>query len=82
MISRLRYGVGLFLISFSAISFIWAEQPYSAGLYADLLTSKGKIVIKLEYKKTPMTVANFVGLAEGALSNQALKKGVPYFNNA
>jgi peptidyl-prolyl cis-trans isomerase A (cyclophilin A) len=36
-----------------------------AGLYAVLETSLGEMTLKLEEKKTPETVANFVGLATG-----------------
>ncbi len=35
------------------------------GIFADIQTNKGDIVIKLEHDKTPITVASFVSLAEG-----------------
>ena len=35
------------------------------GLYVDMQTSKGNILLELYPEDTPLTVANFVGLAEG-----------------
>jgi len=42
-----------------------AERKLADGLYANMDTSKGKILLQLEFEKTPLTVASFVGLAEG-----------------
>jgi peptidylprolyl isomerase len=47
------------------------------GIYAVMETSKGTIVLELFYKKTPMTVCNFVGLAEGTLD---AAKGKPFYD--
>lgn len=37
------------------------------GVFAIMETSRGSIVLELFYDKTPLTVTNFVGLAEGTL---------------
>lgn len=53
------------------------KQP---GIYAIFETDKGNIEIELFYKKVPMTVANFVGLAEGKMENTAKPQGTPFYD--
>ena len=54
-----------------------AVEKLPDGLYAEFVTPRGIITAELFYTKAPLTVANFVGLAEGALGP---KKGAPFFN--
>jgi peptidylprolyl isomerase len=52
------------------------------GLYADIETNKGHIIVELDYQKAPVTVANFVTLAEGKnefVTKDYLKKK-PFFD--
>ena len=50
------------------------------GLYAKFKTTKGEILVNLEFEKTPGTVGNFVALAEGNLENSARPQGKPYYD--
>ena len=61
------------------------EVPGSGDLYARMITTEGTMVILLEEKRAPKTVANFVGLATGTMewkdpkTGQA-QKGVPLYD--
>ncbi|NRD19676.1 peptidylprolyl isomerase [Winogradskyella eckloniae] len=69
------------LLLFANISCQVQYPNLDDGLYAEFVTTKGTMVAKLYYKKTPATVANFVALAEG---NHPLAKdeykGKPYYD--
>ncbi|WP_166925785.1 peptidylprolyl isomerase [Flavobacterium poyangense] len=52
------------------------------GIFATIETTKGTIVLSLEYVKAPVTVANFITLAEGKNPNMKVEKlkGKPFYD--
>jgi len=71
----------LFLTTISVFSQKAKKPKLEPGLYAEMTTSKGVILLQLEFEKTPLTVANFVGLAEGKIKNMAKKEGVKFYDS-
>lgn len=67
---------------FAALLSAEAKKPkLDKGLYAEIETSKGTILIRLTMDSVPLTVANFVGLSEGKIKNNAKALGVPYYDS-
>ncbi|MGB3870631.1 MAG: peptidylprolyl isomerase [Flavobacteriales bacterium] len=50
------------------------------GLFAIITTRLGTITCKLDYEGSPLTVANFVALAEGKQHNTAKPDGTPFYD--
>ena len=59
--------LSLFLIATVLVSSCKSSKTADLGdgIFADIETTQGDIIVKLEFDKTPVTVANFVSLAEG-----------------
>jgi peptidylprolyl isomerase len=72
-------GIGGLLITCMAgtVSAAPPDASYGNGLFARINTDKGDIVVQLEFQKTPLTVCNFVALAEGKMN---ITGGKPYYN--
>lgn len=77
----------IFLSFFIAGSTFAQEEPVSTkdlamapGMYAVFETTKGKIICQLEFEKTPMTVASFVGLIEGNFQGAGKSFTEPYYD--
>ena len=59
-----------------------ASPKTTEGIFANIVTNKGTIVVQLEFQKTPITVANFISLAEGKntfVADEKLK-GKPFYD--
>ena len=58
------------------------EVQLNDGLFARIITGKGTITVELYFGKTPLTVVNFVGLAEGTKDYSPVKDrtGGPFYD--
>lgn len=70
--------IGLLAALTAFISF--GQEDLKDGVYAVFNTTKGEIIVMLEYQKTPLTVGNFVALAEGDMDYKGVKIEKPFYD--
>lgn len=67
--NNLKQTLKIFVLAVSvSLTFASCQEKYpdlGDGLYAEFITNQGIMVAKLYFEKTPVTVGNFVSLAEG-----------------
>ena len=72
----------LFVVLAGALITLSCAKTYNAkdlgdGLFARITTNRGEIIARLEYERAPLTVCNFVALAEGRMDSV---KGKRFYN--
>lgn len=76
--------ISLLILLVTTLAFTSCKSKYpnlDNGLYAEFVTSNGTFVAKLYHDATPLTVSNFVELAEGTHEMvDSTWKGKPYYN--
>ncbi len=80
--SYIKIPLRFLLIILITLSSCKSQYPdLEDGIYAEFITTKGIMVAKLAYDKTPVTVANFVSLAEGTNTMvDSLYQGKKFYN--
>jgi peptidylprolyl isomerase len=71
------FAVVLFVCVIGAAFAAPGDAALGNGLFARISTNRGDIVLRLEFEKTPLTVCNFVALAEGKMS---VARGKPFYD--
>ncbi|HIP37355.1 MAG TPA: peptidylprolyl isomerase [Crocinitomix sp.] len=56
------------------------KMKLEKGIYANISTNKGDILLMLEMERAPLTTANFVGLAEGNLKVDTVVISKPFYD--
>lgn len=77
--------ISLFLAAFFSLNcqpLLAKDKTMQDGLYAKIQTDKGDILLQLFPEKTPLTVINFVSLAEGSmhLGGATQATGIPFYD--
>ena len=67
--------------AFVVLTILSCSPKLEDGIYAKVSTNKGEIQLQLTYDQTPVTVANFVSLAEGTNTQvDSIHSGKPYYD--
>ena len=75
-----KYVIILLLVATTFMTATACGIKKPSKMFALIETDKGNIKLELFFKETPMTVANFVALAEGTMKNTAKEMGVPFYD--